>query len=67
MNAQKYVFEFTGMATLKEKDKEPVVYQETFYAIAESSEQAFQRLTEANPKVAKLTYTGKNKACNKYW
>lgn len=67
MNTPKQVFEFTGLVTSKEKDKEPVVYRETFFAGAETVELALRRLTEANPKVAELTYTGKSKACSQYW
>jgi hypothetical protein len=54
MNTQKHVFEFTGMVTKKGKDQEPVVYEETFYVVAETSEQALQRVTKDNPKVTGL-------------
>jgi hypothetical protein len=67
MNTQKHVFEFTGMVTKKGKDQEPVVYEETFYVVAETSEQALQRVTKDYPKVTGLAYTGKSKACSKYW
>lgn len=59
----KSVYEFTG--TVVGKDKVP--YTETFFAVADSDQDALERLSKANPKTTDFAYTGKSKACGLHW